>query len=126
VSAEQLALADANLKRLTKSLTEAEAMFKNGFSEKIDVDRLQVLKNNQETDLENVTRMLSVNLDMLKFQMGMPVEARLVTTDKITDARKASTASFVTDTISYKGRIEYSLLETQQKINGFNLKKEKE
>ncbi|WP_285060323.1 TolC family protein [Pedobacter ginsengisoli] len=125
VSAEQLTLADANLKRLTKSLTEAEAMFKNGFSEKIDVDRLQVLKNNQETDLENVTRMLSVNLDMLKFQMGMPVEARLVTTDKIIDVRKASTVNVIKDTASYKGRIEYSLLETQQKINEFSLKQEK-
>lgn len=125
VSAEQLALANANLTRLTKSLTETEAMFKNGFSEKIDVDRLQVLKNNQETDLENVIRTLSINLDMLKFQMGMPIAARLVTTDKITDVRNESALTIANDTTAYKERIEYSLLETQQKINEFNLKKEK-
>ncbi|HKG05352.1 MAG TPA: TolC family protein [Pedobacter sp.] len=125
VSAEQLTLVNANLSRLTKSLTEAEAMYKNGFSEKIDVDRLQVLKNNQETDLENVTRALAINLDMLKFQMGMPVSARLVTTDQIKDVRQEIVVTSTSDTAAYKSRIEYALLETQKKLNVLDLKRQK-
>ena len=49
VSNEQLSLLDANLLRLKKSLNDTEALFKNGFVEKIDVDRLTVLNNNLET-----------------------------------------------------------------------------
>jgi outer membrane protein len=87
VNGEQLALIDANLTQLNKSLNDTEAMFNNGFVEKIDVDRLQVLKNNLETEKENVIRLLQMNVDMLKFQMGMPVQASLSLTDKINDVR---------------------------------------
>lgn len=125
VSTEQLALVDANLAQLTKSLNDTEALFKNGFAERIDVDRLQVLKNNLETERENVTRLLQLNIDMLKFQMGMPIQARLLLTDKISDIRSEPVAAMATDSTAYKGRIEYSLLETQKKLNELDFKRQK-
>lgn len=125
VSMEQLGLIDANLVQLTKSLHDTEAMFKNGFSEKIDVDRLQVLKNNLETDRENVLRLFAVNVDLLKFQMGMPIQVSLALTDKISDVRAEPVVLQVSDTTAYKGRIEYSLLETQKKLNELDLKRQK-
>lgn len=125
VNGEQLSLVDANLAQLTKSLNDTEAMFKNGFSEKIDVDRLQVLKNNLETERENVTRLLQMNIDMLKFQMGMPIQTSLTLTDKINDVRNEPVAVLGIDTGVYKGRIEYSLLETQKKLNELDLKRQK-
>lgn len=125
VNGEQLTLIDANLAQLTKSLNDTEAMFKNGFSEKIDVDRLQVLKNNLETERENVIRLLQMNVDMLKFQMGMPIQAKLDLTDKISDVRAEAVPVMAADTTAYKGRIEYSLLETQKKLNELDLKRQK-
>lgn len=125
VSKEQLSLIDANLAQLTKSLNDTEAMFKNGFSEKIDVDRLQVLKNNLETDRENVVQLFAINVDLLKFQMGMPIQANLALTDKISDVRAEPVVLQTTDTTSYRGRIEYSLLETQKKLNELDLKRQK-
>ncbi len=125
VNGEQLTLIDANLSQLTKSLYDTEALFKNGFAEKIDVDRLQVLKNNLETDKENVVRLLQMNVDMLKFQMGMPVQASLSLTDKISEVRAEAVPVMETDTTAYKGRIEYSLLETQKKLNELDLKRQK-
>lgn len=125
VSTEQLALVDANLTQLTKSLNDTEAMFKNGFSEKIDVDRLQVLKNNLETERENVTRLLQLNIDMLKFQMGMPIQAELMLTDKINDIRAEPVTAIGADSTAYKGRVEYSLLETQKKLNELDFKRQK-
>jgi outer membrane protein len=125
VSQEQLTLIDANLTQLTKSLHDTEAMFKNGFSEKIDVDRLQVLKNNLETERENVVRLFAINVDMLKFQMGMPIQAGLELTDKISDVRAGQVVTMASDTAAYKGRVEYSLLETQKKLNELDLKRQK-
>lgn len=124
VAREQFSLIDANLAQLKKSLNDTEAMFKNGFVEKIDVDRLQVLKNNLETERENVTRLLAINLDMLKFQMGMPVDARLVLEDSIADVQPQA-ASLVADTTIYRSRIEYSLLETEKKLKLLDLKRYK-
>lgn len=125
VNKEQLKLVDANLVQLTKSFNDTEAMFKNGFAEKIDADRLLVLKNNLETERENATRLLSVNIDLLKFQMGMPVVATLEPTDKINDVRAQPAAVVMADTSAYKARIEYSLLETQKKLNLLDVKRYK-
>lgn len=125
VSTEQLGLIDANLSQLSKSLNDTEALFKNGFAEKIDVDRLQVLKNNLETERENVTRLLVVNVDLLKFQMGMPIQAGLELTDKISDVRSESVQVQAIDSSVYRNRIEYSLLETQRKLDELDFKRYK-
>nr|WP_294876325.1 TolC family protein [uncultured Pedobacter sp.] len=125
VNKEQLTLIDANLVQLTKSFNDTEAMFKNGFAEKIDADRLLVLKNNLETERENATRSLSINIDLLKFQMGMPVTATLEPVDKISEIRAQPVSAVVADTSAYKARIEYSLLETQKKLNLLDVKRYK-
>lgn len=124
VSNEQLNLIDANLDRLRKSLSDTEVMFKNGFVEKIDVDRLTVLKNNLETERENVIRLLALNVNLLKFQMGMTVNSRLTLTDSITSLQ-ADQAVIASDSTAYLNRIEYSLLETQKRLNEFDLKRYK-
>ena len=124
VSNEQLNLLDANMVRLKKTLDDTKALYKNGFVEKIDVDRLTVLHNNLETERENVIRLLDLNVNLLKFQMGMSVQSKLTLKDSITGLQVAQTFA-VSDTSVYKNRIEYSLLETQKKLNELDLKRYK-
>jgi outer membrane protein len=125
VSNEQLTLVDANLDRLRKSLSDTEAMFKNGFVEKIDVDRLTVLRNNLDTERENVIRLLALNVSLLKFQMGMTIQSKLTLSDSISSLQAAEQTAAVIDTTAYKSRIEYSLLQTQKKLNELDLKRYK-
>jgi outer membrane protein TolC len=124
VSNEQLNLLDANLTRLKKSLNDTEAYFKNGFVEKIDLDRLKVLSNNLETERQNVIRLLDLNTKLLKFQMGMPIETGLKLTDGISDIQ-IDTEVLLPDSNAYINRVEYSLLQTQKKLNELNLKRYK-
>lgn len=124
VSNEQLSLLDANLLRLKKSLNDTKALYANGFVEKIDVDRLTVLNNNLETERENVIRLLDLNVNLLKFQMGMSVKSKLTLKDSIAGLQVVQTFA-VSDTAAYKNRIEYSLLETQKKLNELDLKRYK-
>ena len=124
VSNEQLALIDANLERLKKSLNDTEQMFKNGFVEKIDVDRLSVLNNNLLTERENVIRLLALNVNLLKFQMGMTIGSNLTLKDKISDV-KIDQAQVLSDGQVYNKRIEYSLLQTQKKLNELDVKRYK-
>ena len=124
VSNEQLALIDANLERLKKSLNDTEQMFKNGFVEKIDVDRLSVLNNNLLTERENVIRLLALNVNLLKFQMGMTVGSMLTLKDKIGDIKIDQTQVLANGDVFNK-RIEYSLLQTQKKLNELDEKRYK-
>jgi outer membrane protein len=124
VSNEQLSLLDANLLRLKKTLNDTKALYANGFVEKIDVDRLTVLNNNLETERENVIRLLDLNVNLLKFQMGMSIQSKLTLKDSIAGLQVVQ-AFAVSDTSAYKNRIEYSLLETQKKLNELDLKRYK-
>jgi outer membrane protein len=123
VSGEQLQLLDANILRLKKSLSDTEALFKNGFVEKIDVDRLTVLSNNLETERENVIRLLALNVNLLKFQMGMSIQTPLKLKDSITSLGSLEETALATDTAAYQSRIEYSLLQTQKRVNEYDLKR---
>jgi outer membrane protein len=124
VSNEQLGLLDANLVRLHKSLHDIEAYYKNGLVEKVDVDRLHVLTNNLETERENVIRLLALNTNLLKFQMGMPIETNLTLNDSIKELSLTADV-LVADSLAYKNRVEFSLGQTQKKLNELNLKRYK-
>lgn len=124
VSNEQLSLLDANINRLKKSLNDTKALFTNGFVEKIDVDRLTVLNNNLETERGNVIRLLELNLNLLKFQMGMNIQFKLILKDSIGSLQVEEFLA-VKDTTAYQNRIEYSLLSTQKKLNELDLKRYK-
>jgi outer membrane protein len=125
VSNEQLSLLDANLDRLKKSLKDTEQLFKNGFVEKIDVDRLTVLNNNLVTERENVIRLLALNKDLLKFQMGMTIGSELNLTDQISNVSVYDNAVLINDSTAYRKRVEFSLLETQKVLNDFDVKRYK-
>ncbi|WP_291402409.1 TolC family protein [Daejeonella sp.] len=124
VSNEQLSLLDANISRLKKSLNDTQALFANGFVEKIDVDRLKVLNNNLETERENVIRLLELNVNLLKFQMGMNIQTKLKLKDSIASLQVEESID-LNDSTSYQNRIEYSLLQTQKKINELDVKRYK-
>lgn len=126
VSNEQIKLLDANIGQLKQQLNETTQQNKQGFVEKIDVDRLSVQYNNLVTNRENTTRSLTLNYAMLKFQMGMPIQEDLVLTDKLESVNLTqNVVEKDLDTAFYHNRIEYSLLETAKKLNELDVKAKK-
>jgi len=126
VSGEQLKLLDANITQLKQLLSQTTELNKQGFAEKIDVDRLTVQQSNLVTTHDNVERLLAFGYQVLKFQIGMPVNENLIIEDRIENIKFESEATLTkTDTTAYRGRIEYSLLETQKKLNELDLKRYK-
>jgi outer membrane protein TolC len=126
VSNEQIRLLDANLKQLKQQLDETSAQNKQGMAEKIDVDRLTVQYNNLVTNRENTLQLLGLNYQLLKFQMGMPIENELLLKDKLDDIKlDDNVADIGADTTFYKSRIEYGLLETQKTLNEYDVKRKK-
>lgn len=126
VSDEQIKLLDANIAQLKQQLDQTTQQNKQGFVEKIDVDRLAVQYNNLVTNRENVTRSLVLNYQMLKFQMGMPIEGEIVLADKLADVNlNQQVAQNDIDTAFYHKRIEYNLLETNVTLNQLDVKSKK-
>lgn len=124
VNSEQITLLNANIDQLKAQLEQTKALNENGFAEKIDVDRLTVLYNNLITERENIKRSLILGNQLLKFQMGMPVEKELEVKGEISDI-DLTEQTVLPDSTVYKNRIEYDLAETQLKLNQLDLKRYK-
>lgn len=123
VSNEQIRLLDANINQLKQQLDQTTAQNKQGFVEKIDVDRITVQYNNLVTTRENTLRLLALNYQLLKFQMGMPIEYNLTLSDKLADTNiDNNVTTYATDTTFYHNRVEYGLQETQNNLYALDIK----
>lgn len=125
VNNKQIELLNANISQLKKQLDQTKALFKNGFAEQIDADRLTVLYNNLITEKQNILRSLELGKNVLKFQMGMPVDDNLTLSGNIDDISLSNKDLPLTDSATYQNRIEYGLAQTQAKLNALSLKNTK-
>lgn len=123
INQERMQLMDANITRLKKTLDDTKAYFENGVVEKIDFDRLTVTYNNLLVEQEKVNRLLSLGTLLLKFQMGMDVNANLTLTDKLADIKLNISDAGAADKFDYEKRVEYGLFETQFKLAKLDLKR---
>lgn len=124
VTLEELNLMGDNLKALQESLHETEEMYKNGYAEKLDEDRINVQLTNLQTQQITLRNSLELGDELLKFQMGMPISTPITLTDTLTfDDVKIDLADTVG--FQYDQRIEYSILQIEKKENEYNLKRYK-
>ena len=84
-SKTQLNILDANIDRLAKLAHDAEIMYKNGFAEKLDVDKVSVQLNNLQTEKLKANNSVAIGYMGLKMLMGMPVKDSLILTDVINE-----------------------------------------
>ncbi|HXC07255.1 MAG TPA: TolC family protein, partial [Bacteroidia bacterium] len=122
ITEDRLKLIDANLARLDKLQMDTKALFDNGFVEKIDIDRIRVAYNNVMTERDNTQRFAAISYNLLKYQLGMDQKSKLTLSDKLGDISFASDA-LTNDKFDPTRRIEYSMLQTQERLNILDLKR---
>lgn len=124
VARKQIEIFDINITRNEKLLHETSEMFKNGFKEKLDVDKLTVTISNLRTDKIKVENRIKTGYVALKYLMGMPVRESLILKDTLNEAdlREQLIAE---DSAQYKSRKEYQALKITEKLNEFNIKRYK-
>ncbi len=122
VSNTQIALLDANIARLEKLSHDANELFKNGFAEKLDVDKVSVQLSNLQTEKVKALNSISIGYLGLKTLMGMPAKDTLLLADKIDEAQIKEDFSNDT-TYQYTDRKEFQYLALAKKLNEFNIKR---
>lgn len=123
INRERLKTLEANIVRLKKLFNDTKALNQNGFVEKIDVDRLELAYNNLQTEKEKVERLVGVSETLLKFQMGYDLKSQINLTDKLNAEQLADIDLLADSKVNYENRNEYSLLQTQEKLNKIELKR---
>jgi outer membrane protein TolC len=121
-SKTQLNILDANIERLQKLANDAAAMYKNGFAEKLDVDKVNVQLNNLQTEKLKANNSVTIGFMGLKMLMGMPIKDSLVLTDVINES-SLSTEVLFEDDFQYGVRKDFQYLTTVKKLSQFNVKR---
>jgi outer membrane protein TolC len=121
-SKTQLNILDANINRIRALSRDAEIMYKNGFAEKLDVDKISVQLNNLETEKLKANNSIAIGYMGLKMLMGMPVKDSLVLTDVINENSLTNDVLTEND-FQYNVRKDYQYLSTIKKMNEYNIKR---
>ena len=126
ITEERLKLLDANQEQLERVLKETKALYENGFAEKIDVDRINVNYNNIQTENNKAKRSFNVSMDMLKFQMGMPINSPLELSGSISNLTlEAEEYLNKSENFDYRERSEFSILQVNQDLANLDLRNNK-
>ena len=126
VNRERMKLMNANVDRIKKLRDDTKALHDNGFVEKIDLDRIEVLYNNIVVEQQKVGRLIGLTETLLKFQMGFDLAAPIVLADELNIQDGAQFAPVdTTAKIDATNRVEYSLLESQRMLNQADLRRNK-
>jgi outer membrane protein TolC len=116
-------LLDVNIGRLDTLFRQTQAMYKNGFVEKIDVDRIEVTFQNLKVEKLKFDNLNNLGYALLKYQMGMPVEYKLEVQGSIEELESEIKTIAYEEKPDAQQRIEYSLLETQRRLNVLDIKR---
>lgn len=104
---------------------DIEVTRQNGFAEKIDVERTSVQVNNLATDSLRIYNLLKVSEDALKYAMGMDMKQKIVLVDTNIEQHRMSATKLLNEDENYERVPEYSLFNTQLKLNEYNLERYK-
>ncbi len=123
VGDRQVASLQANIDRFEKLLKDTREIYKNGFAEKLDIDKIVVQLNNLKTEKEKVLKQLTAGNAGLKFLINMPQKNELVLADTLTE--EGLKANILDEAYSYNDRTEIQLLTIATKLNEYNVKRYK-
>lgn len=121
VNQERIRLSASNLSRIDSLLKETKALYEAGFSEKIDVSRIQVQRNNTFSQLERSRTAWEISKEILKLQMGMPLTVDILITETLLELnpREDLNRLLVEEGDS---RIELDQIKTQIALQQYDLK----
>lgn len=122
VSKTQIDLLDANITRLSKLEHDTKELYKNGFAEKLDLDKIAVQVANLETEKLKALNSIDLGYMGLKTLLGMPVTDSLVLSEKLSEEQISK--DFTLDTAyNYTDRKDFQFLSLSKKLNEFNIKR---
>ena len=124
VSKTQVELLDSNISRLQKLDHDTREIYKNGFAEKLDIDKLTVQIANLETEKMKVLNSITYGYNGLKVLIGMPFKDTLVLIDSLSD-NQLKTDVLSTSDYKYNERKDFQLLELNSQLNTYNIKRYK-
>ncbi len=123
VAQNQKSVIDATMQRLDKLSFEMGQMFKNGFAEKLDIDKITVTLNNTKTAQNQINNGIAINQAILKNALGISQSDSIFLTDPLDVVALQSDILKLEQEVKYQNRNEYKLLSTAKTLQELDVKR---
>lgn len=121
IAEKQLYFIDESLKRLQKLYNDDSIMYKNGFAERLDLDRVQVQINNVQSTRTTVANAINISYAALKLTLGLPQEDVVVLKEELTTANLKN--GLLDESFSYENRAAVRQLENAKTLQELDVKR---
>jgi outer membrane protein len=123
IAEKQLWFIKDGITRLEKLKHDIEQLYKNGFAEKLDIDKTEVPLNNLKTSQNLLENAIRLNYASLKFAIGISQKDSIALSEQLT-AEELKKTMLEENSFQYTERKEYQLLATARKLQGLDLKRQ--
>lgn len=113
-----------SIDRLEKLHRDQEKLFKNGFAEKLDIDKTQVSLNNLQTSKTQLDNLIYIGYASLKYAMGLSQRDTLKLKDTLS-SDVVKKALLDGSDFKYEDRNEIQLINTATELQQLDLKRYK-
>jgi outer membrane protein TolC len=123
---ENIAILNKNKSTLDQTLFETNEIFKNGLIEEENVEQLEITLSSIVSNLNYTLRLKQISLNLLKINLGIPVESELVLTDELEQLNQ-SNLKLVQQSSNFeiKNNIDYQISQNLVDQRRLELKLEK-
>ncbi|MDP4292275.1 MAG: TolC family protein [Bacteroidota bacterium] len=114
-----------SLSNLKKTLSDMREINKQGLNEDTDVDQIELTSLNVENAVSTVKRQVDAAYDLLKFQMGMPLENKVTLRDNLEDLLTSiDIANINGKQFNVRDNITYKIMNTQEQFSKLVVREE--
>ena len=120
VAKENVRLLNENIANVEKTLSETSALYKEGFAEEMDVEQLDLLINQIKNRAKQADRQHQATLNLLKYQMGMPIDNNVTLTDDLETLWAMQSDQELLDMeLDLENNLQYSLIKQDVVMQGY-------
>ncbi len=123
IGEKQLGFVQESLKRLEKLAHDMELMFKNGFVEKLDIDKTTVSLNNTRAVENQLKNGVAIGYAVLKMTLGLSQSDTLVLKDALSSAQVKE--GILENSFSYEDRNDIKFLNKAKELQGYDIRRYK-
>lgn len=121
IAQKQLFFLNESVKRLEKLYHDDSIMYKNGFAERLDLDRVQVQLNNLRTTTSIVESGVNLSYAALKFALGISQKDVVVLKEDLTPETLKN--DVLDDNFRYEDRAEMRTLDYSKRLRELDIKR---
>jgi outer membrane protein len=114
ITEQNLRIIGENLNNMMVTLQHTDNLYKTGVAEQTDVDQLKVTVSQLKNTQKSLERMIQLNYNMLKFQLGIAPEEEIELADKLDQViNNINPQGILATDYNITDNINYQLMESQ-------------